>query len=254
MAANDTFSFGSGNLWTSQLTDYTGATVAVPTPLLIGTMQDVSIDFAWDNKPLHGQNMAAVANARGKLKISGKAKFARLDGGLFQSVIVGQSITSAIAGIVYDTTGAAIPSTPFTITPTVPSSGTWSRTLAVRDSIGNAYTQVASGPTAGQFSVSAGVYTFAAADTGKTVYIDFVYTATSTSAKKALVVNAPMGAAPTFKADFLNPRSGMTLTLFAAMVDKFSFATKQDDWTINEVDFSAFADSSQNVFQFGTIA
>jgi len=254
MSANDTYSFGSGSLWMSQLTDYTGTAVALPTPLMIGTMQDVSVDFSWDSKPLHGQNMAAVAQARGKLKISGKAKFARLDGNLFQSVITGQPITSGIGGIVYDTVGTAIPATPYQITPTVPSSGTWSRALSVRDSLGNAYTQVASSPATGQFSVSTGVYTFAAADTGKTVYIDYVYTATSTSAKKALVVNAPMGAAPTFRADFLNPRSGMTLTLYAAMVDKFTFATKQDDWTINEVDFSAFADSSQNIFQFGTIA
>jgi hypothetical protein len=254
MAALDTYSFGSGSLWTSQLTDYTGTTVALPTPLLIGTIQDVNVDFAWDSKPLHGQNMAAVAMARGKLKISGKAKFARLDGNLFQSVVVGQPITSGIAGIVYDTTGAAIPTTPFTITPVVPSSGTWSRTLSVRDSLGNMYTQVASAPTTGQFSVTAGAYLFATADVGKIVYIDYVYTATSTTAKKALVVNAPMGAAPTFKVDLLNPRSNMTLTLYSAMLEKFTFATKQDDWTINEMDFMAFGDTSANLFQFGTIA
>jgi hypothetical protein len=254
MAALDTFSFGSGSLWTSQLTDYTGTAVALPTPLLIGTIQDVNVDFAWDSKPLHGQNMAAVAMARGKLKISGKAKFARLDGNLFQSVIVGQPVTSALAGIVYDTTGAAIPTTPFTITPVVPSSGTWSRALSVRDSLGNMYTQVAAAPTTGQFSVTAGAYLFAAADVGKVVYIDYAYTATSTTAKKSLVVNAPMGAAPTFKVDLLNPRSGMTLTLYAAMLEKFTFASKQDDWTINEIDFMAFADTSANVFQFGTIA
>ncbi len=254
MAANDTFAFGAGNLWMSQLTDFTGTAIALPTPLLIGTMQDVSVDFSWDEKPLHGQNMAAVANARGKLKISGKAKFARLDGLLFQSVITGQPITSALAGINYDTTGTLIPATPYTITPTVPSLGTWSRALSVRDGLGNTYVQVASAPATGQYSVAAGVYTFAAADTGKKVFIDYVYTATSTTAKTALVVNAPMGAAPTFKADFMNPRSGMTLTLYSAMIQKFSFATKQDDWTINEVDFSGFADANQNIFQFGTIA
>ena len=326
MAANDSYSFGSGSLWMSQLTDYTGAAVALPTPLLIGTLQDVSVDFSWDSKPLHGQNMAAVAQARGKLKISGKAKFARLDGNLFQSVIVGQPIVAGVAGAEYDTTGTAIPATPYSITPTIPGAGTFARILSVRDSLNNPYVQVASGPTTGQFAltsavvgatasfatnvmtvtvagssgsfavgqqitsasvaagttitslgtgtggtgtynlstspgtisaqaVTAGVAVlFAAADTTKTVYIDYAYTASSTSAKKALVVNAPMGAAPTFKVDLLNPRSGMTLTLFAAMVDKFSFATKQDDWTINEMDFSAFADSSQNIFQFGTIA
>ena len=254
MAANGTYSFGSGSLWTTQLTDYTGTAVTLPTPMLIGTLQDVSVDFTWDAKPLHGQNMAAVAMGRGKLKIAGKAKFARLDGNLFQSVISGQPIVAGIAGTVYDTTGAAIPTTPFTITPTPPSSGTFARVLAVRDATGNTYTQVSATPTTGQYSLAAGVFTFAVADVAKVVYIDYTYTATSTVAKKALVVNAPMGAAPTFKVDLLNPRSGMTLTLFAAMLDKFTFATKQDDWTINEIDFMAFADSSNNVFQFGTIA
>ena len=254
MATLDTYSFGTGSLWTTQLTDYTGAAIALPTPILIGTLQDVSTDFSWDSKPLHGQNMGAVAMGRGKLKITGKAKFARLDGTLIQSVVTGQPITSAVAGVVYDTTGTAIPTTPFTITPTVPSSGTWSRALAVRDGLGNPYTQVASGPTTGQFSVAAGVYTFATADSGKTVFIDYVYTATSTTAKKALVVNAPMGAAPTFKVDLFNPRSGMTLALYAAMVTKFSLAPKQDDWQMSEVDFEAFSDANGNLFQFGTIA
>ena len=254
MAANDTFSFGTGSLWASQLTDYTGTAVTLPTPILIGTLQDVGVDFSWDGKPLHGQNMAPVAMGRGKLKIDVKAKFARLDGQLIQSVVVGQPIASGVAGITYDTTGAVIPSTPFTITPTVPSSGTWARTLAVRDGLGNAYTQVASAPTTGQFSVTAGAYLFAAADVGKTVFIDYAYTATSTTAKKALVVNAPMGAAPTFKIDLYNPRSGMTLALYAAMLTKFSLATKQDDWTINDVAIMTFADANQNVFQFGTIA
>jgi hypothetical protein len=60
MATNDTYSFGSGSLWTTQLTDYTGAAVALPTPLLIGTLQDVSVDISDGMaKPLHGQNMGA---------------------------------------------------------------------------------------------------------------------------------------------------------------------------------------------------
>ena len=247
----DTFSFGSGNIWATQLTDYTGATVSLPTPFLIGTMQDASVDFASDNKGLYGQNKFPVAMGQGKAKISGKMKFARLDGLLFQSIVAGQSITSGIAGIVYDTTGAAIPGTPFQITPTPPSSGTFGRALAVRAGDGTPYTQVASAPAAGQFSLSAGVFLFNTADTGKTVFIDYSYTATSTVSKKVLVGNTAMGLAPTFKVDFLNPRAGATLTLYAAMISKFAYATKLDDWAINEIDFEAFADGNGNVYQWG---
>jgi hypothetical protein len=254
MSQTDTYGFGSGNIWTTQLTDYTGAAISLPTPILIGTLQDASIDFSWDAKPLHGQNMAAVAMARGKLKIDVKAKFARFDGNLIQSVVVGQPIASGIAGAVYDTTGTLIPATPFTITPSVPGTGTWSRPLAVRDGLNNVYTQVASAPATGQFSVTAGAYLFAAADTGKTVFIDYIYTATSTVAKTAIITNAPMGAAPTFKLDFYNAISGETLALYSAMTTKFSFATKQDDWLIRDLDMMAFADANNNVAKFGTRA
>ena len=251
MAANDTFSFGAGNIWCTELTDATGSTVAIPSPFLIGTLQDASVDFSFDNKGLYGQNKFPVAMGQGKGKIAGKIKFARLDGLLFNQVIAGIPITSSTAGINYDTTGVAVAAT---VTPTVPSSGTWARALAVRDAIGNAYTQVASAPATGQYSVAAGVYTFAAADVGKIVFIDYAYTAASTSAKKVLVTNSAMGLAPTFRVDFLNPRAGATLTLFAAMVSKFGYASKLDDWAINEIDFEAFADSSNNVYQWGLVA
>lgn len=254
MASVDTYSFGAGVLWATQLTDYTGAAVSLATPLLLGTIQDVSIDISYDSKPLYGQNAFAVANARGKGKVSGKAKFARLDGLLFQSVVSGMPITSSIASMVYDTTGTPIPTTPFTITPTIPGGGTFARVLSVRDGLGNTYTQVASGPTTGQYSLSGGVFTFATADSGKTVFIDYAYTGTSTVAKKVLVTNQPMGYAPTFRADFFNPRAGMSLTVFACMANKFSYATKTDDWAINEIDFEGLADGSNNVYQFGTIA
>jgi hypothetical protein len=46
----------------------------------------------------------------------------------------------------------------------------------------------------------------------------------------------------------------MTLALYATMVTKFSYASKQDDWTINEMDLMAFSDANNNVFKFGTIA
>ena len=250
--AIDTFTFGSGSIWCTQLTDINANIIALPSPFLIGTMQDASVDFSSDIKPLHGQNKFAIAMGQGKTKISGKMKMARLDGAMFQSLIAGQAITTATAGIYYDTTGSTVATT---VTPTVPSGGTWVRNLTVRDGTGLAYIQVASAPITGQYSVTAGVYTFAAADVGKNVFIDFAYTATSTVNKTVLVKNTPMGLAPTFRVDFLNPKAGSTLTLFAALISKFNFATKLDDWAIHEIDFEAFTDQlTGNVYQWGLAA
>src|SRR5581483_11374955 len=95
---------------------------------------------------------------------------------LLSALGTGQTTSTGITALYDDATGAAIPATPYQITPTVPSSGTWLADLGVVDINGNPYTRVASAPATGQYSVAAGVYTFAAADTGKTVYINFRYT------------------------------------------------------------------------------
>ena len=249
-----TFGFGAGAVWMTPLTDATGAAIVNPTPLLVGTLQDASVDISGDVKELFGQNQFAEAVARGKAKIDIKLKFARWNGALLNSIYFGQTMSSSIIGNVYDTTGAAIPSTPFQITPTVPVSGTWARDLGVRNASGNPMTRVASAPTTGQYSVAAGVYTFATADTGLTVFISYAYTATSTVAKTSIVSNLAMGAAPTFRCDLTNGFNGnaLAISLYSCVATKLSMATKIDDFNIAEIDGSAFANSAGQVLQWGT--
>jgi hypothetical protein len=248
------YAFGAGILWGTALLDASGNAIANPSPVQFGELQDVSLDISFDTKMLHGQNQFPVAIGRGKGKISGKSKFARLNGRILNDLFFGQTLSNGILSDVYDTTGAAIPTTPFTITPTVPSSGTWSADLGVRNANGVPMTRVASGPTTGQYSVSAGVYTFAAADTGLTVFISYQYTATSTSAKKSTVVNLPMGYAPSFKCDLYMPYQGKSLicSLPNCIGSKLQLATKLDDFFIPEFDFEGFADSSGNVMTWAT--
>lgn len=248
------FQFGAGALWGIPTTDYAGTAIANPTPVLLGITQDVSVDISADIKMLHGQNQFPVAVGRGKGKVSGKIKHGQFNGAAINSLFFGQTMSSGIYAAVNDVTGAVIPTTPFTITPTVPSSGTWDTDLGVRNSSGNPMTRVASGPATGQYSVAAGVYTFAAADTGLTVFISFQYTATSTVAKKSTVLNVAMGAAPTFRADFFNSfgGNGLDLTLYSCIASKLQIGTKLDDFTIPELDFEAFADATGRVLQWGT--
>jgi len=242
------FGFGSGIMWGTPLTDANGNAISNPTPVQLGVLQDLSVDVSFDTKMLYGQSQFPVAVGRGKGKMSGKAKLAQLSGAMINSLMFGQTLTAGITGDVYDVTGANIPTTPFTITPTVPSSGTWSADLGVRDANGIAYTRVASAPTTGRYSVAAGVYTFAAADVGKQVFICFQYTATSTVAQKSTVLNLPMGYAPQFKADIFVPYAGKSLvmTIPLCIASKFGISTKQDDFLIPEFDFEGFADGAGN--------
>lgn len=248
------YGFGAGALWGTPLTDAFGNPLSNPSPILFGVLQNVSVDISGDIKELSGQNQFAVAVGRGKGKIGLKASFAQLNGAIINSLFFGQTMTSGILSDVYDTTGSAIPTTPYTITPTVPGSGTWTADLGVRDANGLPMTRVASAPTTGQYSVTAGAYVFAAADTGKTVFISFQYTATSTTAKTSTVMNVPMGYAPQFRADLFNGYSGkaLSLTLYGCVASKLTLATKQDDFMVPDFEASAFADSAGRVLSWGT--
>ncbi len=89
----------------------------------------------------------------------------------------GLSNVTVVYNAGYQVTGEAwtIPATPFQITATQPW-GNWGSDQGVTfAATGVALTQVASGPTAGQYAVAAGVYTFAAADVGKAVLISYGY-------------------------------------------------------------------------------
>jgi hypothetical protein len=240
--------FGAGALWATPTVDAYGNAVTNPTPVLFGVCQEIAVDVSFDTKMLYGYGQFPVAIARGKGKVSGKVKFGQINGAAF-NVLFGQTITASILGDYLDNTGTLIPGTPFSITPTVPGTGTWTADLGVRDTSGVTYTRVASAPATGQYTVTAGVYLFATADTGKTVLINFQYTATSTVAKKSVISNLNMGTAPTFRTDILMPFNGKmgVFSLNNCVANKMPLQTKLDDFTIAELDFDAFADPNTGV-------
>ncbi|OVE46691.1 hypothetical protein [Chromobacterium violaceum] len=250
------YGFGSGMLWATPQTDALGNAIANPTPIMVGVMQEGSVEISFENKTLHGQNQFPVAVGRGKGKISGKSKFAQLFGAMFNSIIFGQTMTGGLVTANYDTAGQVIPATPFQITITPQNGGSYTRDFGVVSAKGLPLKRVAANPASGQYTVSAGgQYTFAAADAGKTVFINYEYTVDATSAPDATqstVMNLPMGSAPSFTADLFIPYQGksMKLTLFSAIAGKLSLATKQDDFMVPEFDFEAFADPMGRVIRW----
>lgn len=247
-------SFGSGILYGVALQDAAGNAVSNPTPVQFGTLQEVSLDVSFEEKLLYGAYQMPIAVGRGKGKYALKAKMASFNSAILSDLLFG--ITGgATAGIkdVVNNAASTIPTTPFQVTITPPSSGTYANDLGVLDATtGLALKRVASGPTTGQYSVNTGtgVYTFASADTGKTVYISYEYTATSTTGPKYMTItNQLMGYAPTFKAmlDTSFQGKNLTLALNQCVSTKFTFPFKNDDFVIPEFDFSAFADAAGNI-------
>jgi hypothetical protein len=244
--------FGAGTIWATPLVDAFGNAVTNGTPVQLAISQEVSMDETFESKKLYGQNQFPVDVGRGKGSVAVKCKFAQLNGLSVSSLFYGQTLSTGQITYKYDVTGAVIPATPFTITPTPPNTGTFGRDLGVRDSNGRPMTKVASAPATGQYSVATGVYTFAAADTGKTVFISYQYTnlvVNAPTSTKMTIQNVPMGAAPVVALDIFFSKNGKDFATQypQAIASKMSFASKLDDYMVPEIVFDCFADSAGNV-------
>lgn len=237
--------FGSGALW-GERTDVTGSGIG---PHQFGVLQDVTIDFDWTAKELYGQYQFPVAIGRGQAKITGKARFARILGSLFSDIFFGQPAAVGQFGIVENEADTVPATTPYTIT--VANASAFNDDLGVTyAATGLSFTRVTTPAAAGQYSVNfaTGVYTFSSADAGAALNISYTYNVT-TSGSKLTIANQLMGILPTFKATFYTTYQGKgtALRLNACASNKLSLPTKIDDWTLQELDFMAFADASNTI-------
>jgi hypothetical protein len=242
------FGFGSGLVYGIR------SDIANSTPVRLGTMQDISIDISSDLKELYGQNQYAVAIARGKSKIDCKAKFATISGEVYNNLFFGGTLTTGSVSAAYQEAQTIPASSPYTVT--VTNGAHFAQDLGPRyAATGIPFTLVASSPTVGQYTVNAttGVYTFAAADEGVAVLIDYLYTVSTTGTTVA-AGNPLMGITPTFICEFAQEYNGLWLTvkLFQCISTKLTLATKIDDFVIPEFDFSAFANSAGQTIQITT--
>jgi hypothetical protein len=244
--------FGAGVIWATPLVDAFGNAVVNGTPVQLAVCQEIGMDEGFETKKLYGQNQFPVDVGRGKGNLGVKAKFAQVNGITVSSLYFGQTLSTGLNGYVYDVTGSTIPATPFQVTVTVPNSGTFAQDMGVRNSNGVPMTKVASAPTTGQYSNTAGVYTFAAADTGQKVFISFAYTNTVAQvagSTKMVIQNIPMGSAPILRLDVWFTKNGKQFSTQypQAIASKLGWQSKLDDYMVPEVEFECFADSAGNV-------
>jgi hypothetical protein len=249
MTYQQNFGFGSGVMFGTPLS---GTNL---TPVRLGILQDVSVDFAFTTKQLFGQYQFPVAIGRGTAKVTGKAKFARIDAGALASLYF-NTATTAGQILIADAEAHAIPGTPYQVTVTLAADTPLTDLGVNYATTGQPLTKVSSGPTVGQYSVniSTGVYTFAAADTAANVLINYSYTLSGSGGTTTTITNPVLGSSTPFQVDFyqLSPNSTQQwgLRLFSCMSSKLTLSTKLEDFTIPEFDFEAFANGSN---QIGTI-
>lgn len=240
--------FGAGDIFAKLVQDAYGNAISNPTPIRIGGAQEFSLDFAGDLKEFYGQGRYALLVAQAKVKTTGKMQGALMNGLALNTLFFGLGVTSGtMKAINADTTGTVVPATPFTITPTVPNTGTWVEDLGVQNDQGDTLVRVATAPATGQYSVAAGVYTFAAADTGVRMYISFTYTYTLAKAKKISLLNLPQGYAPLFSIYYQGSFQGKKSLAYLAAVTApklTMFSSKNDDFSVPSLDFSAQTDAS----------
>src|SRR5271166_7103145 len=234
-------SFGSGAVW-GERTDVTGSGIG---PRQFGVLQDIQIDFDWTDKALYGQLQFPVAIARGQGKITGKAKFAQILGLLYSDIFFGVTPATGQFAVSQLEAAAAPAATPYTVT--VANAAAYNDDLGVvYASSGQRFNRVTTPSAAGQYSVNfaSGIYTLSSADASAALLISYTYNV-ATSGSKVTITNQLIGTTPTFKATFYSTYSGAgtALRLNACTANKLSLPTKVDDWTINELDFSAFADA-----------
>ncbi|HUC76730.1 MAG TPA: hypothetical protein VMS04_15620 [Vicinamibacterales bacterium] len=245
------WTFGAGVLIATPQSDASGNALTPSSPVEIGILQEVGVSFDFESKELYGANQFPVDVGRGKGKAMVKAKFARINAELFNSVFYGQTLTAGYEALFHDLTGTQATGGTGGITVTPPSSGAFALDQGVQDGNGVPYTRVATGPTGGQYEMTgSGNYIFSTQDQGKTVFVSYAYTSTAiTAAKKLTVVNLPMGYQPSFMLQFMAQKNGKTwwVEFPNAVCNKMDSTFKNDDFTIPDAEFACFADTNGNI-------
>ncbi len=217
------------------------------TPRQFGQLQEVSFDASFTTKELMGPGSFALREFRGAAKVDLKAKFAKIDGRVFAELFFG----------VNETTGSNIPV--FGEAATIPSSPGYTVTAAnagaggaefvedygpVYAATGIPFKLVTATPTQGQYQLgsgaTAGQYTFAAADAGVAILLNYEYF----NATSGLTVNAPnaiQSESPYFEVILANPSDGgFTRKIYRCSASKITQNFKMGEIVIPEMDIKVY--------------
>jgi hypothetical protein len=244
--------FGIGALWGTR-TDVTGVG-----PDQFAILQENAIDFNYELKELYSQLGFPVDIARGKGKITGKAKMARVFGRLYADLFFGTTVTTT-GTTVSENEAANIPaSTPFSVT--VSNAANFQGDLGVffTGAHGIRLMEVTTPTVSGQYTAnpSTGVYGFATSDAGKSVVISYLYS--GAAVVQLTITNQFMGFTPTFSGVFYQNRATqgaagqLTLVLNLCVSQRLTFPSRLDDYGIPDFDFQALSPASGTIGTLST--
>ena len=217
---------------------------ANPTPVPFAILKDATWDIKLDKKPLNGQWQAPIDVGQGKQAHTVKAKSMDIRASMLAAVVSGSILTGgSVTPVMGEST--TIPTTPFQYT--VANGANFAEDAGVLDvTAGKWLTRVASAPATGQYSVNVGTgqYTFAAADTGHVVAINYSYTTASVGQTNSFT-NAVQGPSTPYLLRLYNVYKingvlrpvGVKFPCFH--FDNLSLGFKVEDWS--EFDISGFA-------------
>ena len=216
-----------------------------PTPINIPIMQELSIDITGDIAELYGQGSFPYGVARTKTKITCKAKMGAIYAHLLADLFFGVNVTAGQTLFV-----APESQTVTSHTCTVTHSANFvTDGGVVNASTGSPYQAVASLTAVGQYTVTAGVYTFYSSDTISTALITYTYNSPSTG-ESATIINVAMGQMPQFSFQYMNNQWGpnVYLEFYRGVATKISMPNKNTEFNMVDFDFSCFALTNGNVF------
>lgn len=240
--------FGIGALW-GQRSDVPGVG-----PDQFAVLQDNTIDFTFELKELYSQLGYPIDIARGKGKITGKAKAARIFANLYADIFFGETAVANEDNVSENETHTLA-----TTSIGVTNASSFIADLGVYYNVaGNIRFQFVTGaPSAlGQYTTGVnGEYTFFSGDIGASVSISYVFT--DTGGKTITINNHFMGYTPTFVGTFYQQRNTqgatgqLTLRLNECVSSHLTIPSKIDDYAMQDFDFQAFSNFANVV---GTIS
>lgn len=241
--------FGIGALWGTR-SDVPGVG-----PDQFAVLQDNTVDFAFEVKELYSQLGYPIDIARGKGKITGKAKMARVFANLYADIFFGETVVNNSEDNVSENENHTLTTTTVGVT----HASTFVADLGIYyNAQGNLRFQFVTGTpaAAGQYTTGVnGAYTFSTFDIGASIAISYVFT--DSSGKTITINNNFMGYTPTFIGTFYQQRntqgsSGqLTMRLNECVSSHLSIPSKIDDYAIQDFDWQAFSGAGNVV---GTIS
>lgn len=209
-------------------------------PIIFGSLQDVQIKISAKNDLLYGQGQFPTAVGRGSMSIKGTAKVGAISASIY-NLMFGTTAAAGTVSIAYAEAHSVPAATPFTVTVTN-SADFVADYGVVYTATGIPLQLVSSAPAQGQYSVSAGVYTFASADASAAVQISYSYTS-ATTGSTIQVPNNLQGVQPVF--GILAQRSwngtGERLALPYCIASDLTLPTAMSKFGISQFDFDAFS-------------